>query len=295
MPGSFGAPDERPGEPLPRREPGMFDQCACGSEPGEVSGLGENRRRTQRGQAGDRGGQLAQVQLVQDGGHPGFGLGQPSSPLTPVRQQQLHPLQRADRWASTPAGSASATNSFRTIRRHGRSPPRRVNSRRTGCSNRPRPSRRVRSKTPSSRSTITVIAAAHGIRPIPGQKSSPTLWNPRRTPLREDESGPADPEVRTGRDIRGNRPAVTGRPRHATRPGPEPLGPVPGRPQVISPARSSSEATDRSGAVKYAGYPPPVRLIQAVPSPARAAPSMSHGCTATSMASSASTPHSVNA
>ncbi len=66
-------------------------------------------------------------------------------------------------------------------------------------------------------------------------------------------------------------------------------------PQVTALASSGSEATERSGAVKYAGYLPPVRWIQAVPSPARAATSMSHGCTATSMASFASTPHSANA
>lgn len=55
--------------------------------------------------------------------------------------------------------------------------------------------------------------------------------------------------------------------------------------------RSVRDSVRRSGALKYSGYGPPSRLTQAVVTPARRAPSMSHGCTATSIASLGPTPH----
>jgi hypothetical protein len=61
--------------------------------------------------------------------------------------------------AISPAGSASAANSPRTIRRQGFCLPRRVISRRTACSNRAAPSRRVRAKSPPSLPEITDMAA----------------------------------------------------------------------------------------------------------------------------------------
>jgi hypothetical protein len=57
------------------------------------AGLGQDRRRADHGQAGDRGDQLGQPQFVQDRCHPGLGVQQPAVGLEPVAQQQRNPLQ----------------------------------------------------------------------------------------------------------------------------------------------------------------------------------------------------------
>ena len=48
LPGEFGAADERAGQFLPRREPGVLDQRAGGGEPARVAGLGQDRRGADR-------------------------------------------------------------------------------------------------------------------------------------------------------------------------------------------------------------------------------------------------------
>ena len=63
------------------------------------------------------------------------------------------------RCAVTPAGSVSAAKIFPAMRRHGFCPPWRRIRRRTACSKRTAPRRRVRARSPPSRSTITVSAA----------------------------------------------------------------------------------------------------------------------------------------
>jgi hypothetical protein len=64
--------------------------------------------------------------------------------------------------AADPAGvTAQAVNSSRTIRRHGLCRPRATISRPVSASSRARPSRRVRVRSPPSRSTMTDMAAAH--------------------------------------------------------------------------------------------------------------------------------------
>jgi hypothetical protein len=70
-------------------------QRACGGEPPGVTGLGQDRGGTHRRQPGDRGDQCGQPELIQDPGHPQFGLGEPGPGEMPVLQQQLHPLQCA--------------------------------------------------------------------------------------------------------------------------------------------------------------------------------------------------------
>ena len=55
----------------------------------------EDRGRTDGGQAGDRGDQRGELEFVEDGGHPGLGVAEPGVGVLPVRQQQLHPFQRA--------------------------------------------------------------------------------------------------------------------------------------------------------------------------------------------------------
>ena len=69
------------------------------------------------------------------------------------------------RCAVTPAGSASAANTARMIRRHGRIPPHRGSSRRTAAVNRPRPIRRTRPGSPAHRSSTTDQRRAPGHRP----------------------------------------------------------------------------------------------------------------------------------
>ena len=63
------------------------------------------------------------------------------------------------RCAVTPAGSASAANTARMIRRHGRIPPHRGSSRRTAAVNRSRPRRRTRLRSPAHRSSTTASDA----------------------------------------------------------------------------------------------------------------------------------------
>ena len=61
----------------------MLDHRAAGGEPPGVAGLGQDRRGTHRRQAGDRGDQRGQAELVQDGGHPLPGAGEPASGVLP--------------------------------------------------------------------------------------------------------------------------------------------------------------------------------------------------------------------
>jgi hypothetical protein len=71
--------------------------------------------RADRGEPGDRGEQADQAEIIQDGGHPGTGLGQPGLGLPPVTQCQVRPLQR-------PAGARSPwRRQPAPRRRHGRS------------------------------------------------------------------------------------------------------------------------------------------------------------------------------
>src|SRR6266545_4680608 len=91
--GEFGAADERGGQFLPRCETGVLDQGAGGGEPFRVVGFGQDCRGTDRRQAGDGGGQVGQLQLVEHAGHPGLGVGELVGSRVPVLQQERDPLQ----------------------------------------------------------------------------------------------------------------------------------------------------------------------------------------------------------
>jgi hypothetical protein len=139
--GEFGAPGERAGELLAWRRAGVFDQGTGSAEPGGVAGLGQDRRGADRGEAGDGGDQLGQLQLIEDADRPGFGVGQLVFCVLPVPQKELDSLQCAAAMGEYPVWSVNAANRCRTILSDGFCPPWRVMSRRTACSNRARPSR----------------------------------------------------------------------------------------------------------------------------------------------------------
>ena len=73
--GDPGLAGERAGLAFPRREAGVLDHGPRGGEPGQVAGLGEDRRGPDRGQPVDARHQRGQVELVEDG--------QPSAPRRP--------------------------------------------------------------------------------------------------------------------------------------------------------------------------------------------------------------------
>ncbi|MEV2226734.1 hypothetical protein AB0E01_43870 [Nocardia vinacea] len=73
----------------------MFDQSAGGGEPGGVTGLGQNRGSTDRGQSGDGGDQVGESKVVEHGCHSVLGVGEVALVFDPVAQQQLHSFQCA--------------------------------------------------------------------------------------------------------------------------------------------------------------------------------------------------------
>jgi hypothetical protein len=93
--GQPGPAGERAGQFLPRRQTRVLHQRPSGREPLRVTGPGHDRRRAHSGQAGDRGGQRSQAELVHDAGHPLLSVGEPGLGEQPVFQQQLHPLEHA--------------------------------------------------------------------------------------------------------------------------------------------------------------------------------------------------------
>ena len=88
LPGGAGPAGVAAGALLPRREAGVLDQRPAGGEPSGVAGLGQDRGGADRGQAGDRGDQAGQSELVQDGDHPLLGVGEAGLGVAPVGQQQ---------------------------------------------------------------------------------------------------------------------------------------------------------------------------------------------------------------
>jgi len=94
--GELGPADERAGQLLPRGEAGVFDQRPCGDEPARVTSLGQDRGRAERGQSGDEGDQLAQLQVVEHGQHAGLGVGESDVRVLPVLEQQSDACERAD-------------------------------------------------------------------------------------------------------------------------------------------------------------------------------------------------------
>ena len=84
LPGQPGPAGERAGQLLPRGQAGVPVHRAAGGEPPGVAGLGQDRRRAHRRQAGDRGDQCGQAELVQDRRHPPLSLGEPVLGVLPV-------------------------------------------------------------------------------------------------------------------------------------------------------------------------------------------------------------------
>jgi hypothetical protein len=93
--GDRGLALEGAGGVVARAQPGVPGQRPRGREPGRVTGLGQDRRRADRGEPGDRGHQAGQAEVVQDGDHAGLDIGQPGPGVPPVAQGQVHALEGA--------------------------------------------------------------------------------------------------------------------------------------------------------------------------------------------------------
>ena len=107
-----------------------------------------------------RAGQLGQLQLVQDGDHPGLGVGQLGLGVVPVLDHPGDPFERGRSVRAAPRrGRPGRRTGCAGSAGRGVTLPRRVTSLRTACSNRAGPRRRVRVRSPPSRSMTTVIAA----------------------------------------------------------------------------------------------------------------------------------------
>jgi hypothetical protein len=108
--GKFRTAGERTGKFLLRRRAGVFDQGPSGGEPARVTGLGQDRSRSDRRQPGNRGDQLGELKVVEDPGHPGL---VPARRRWVWRQSSIKNPTRSSapgRWAITPAGSVTAAN-----------------------------------------------------------------------------------------------------------------------------------------------------------------------------------------
>ena len=81
-------------------------------------GLRQDRRRADRRQAGDRGGQSGRAELVHDDGHPLPGVGEAVRGVLPVHPAAAAPAPARLPGARSP-GVIGAANRPRTIRRHG--------------------------------------------------------------------------------------------------------------------------------------------------------------------------------
>ena len=141
----------------------MFDHGPGGGEPGQVAGLGEDRRGPDRGQPVDAGHQRGQAELVQDGDHPGLDRRRAWPGRRPSRPGSTRSVRTPPAGAPPPRRCRSGRRTgARTIRRHGRTPPRRVTSARTARSNRAAPERVGCGPGPRRRGrTTTVMAATH--------------------------------------------------------------------------------------------------------------------------------------
>jgi hypothetical protein len=170
--GELGPAGEGAGQFLPRRQPRVPVQRAGGGEPARVARLGQDRGSADRGQAGDRGDQAGQPELVQHGEHPGRGVRQPPMCMVPVLQEQRHPLQRAGPVSDYP-GRVGEGGEQLADDPQARPAPAARNDQPPGRGPGPgRPSRRVRPRSPPSRSVMTGIAAVrvaerNGCRAVP--------------------------------------------------------------------------------------------------------------------------------
>jgi hypothetical protein len=67
---------------------------ARAEEPGQVAGLGQDRRSADRGQPVDGGHQVSELELAEDGDHPGLDGHLVGAGSFPVDQDPANPLQR---------------------------------------------------------------------------------------------------------------------------------------------------------------------------------------------------------
>jgi hypothetical protein len=142
----------------------VFDHRASRGESGEVAGLGQDRRGTDRGQPDDG---VTRSVSCSSSRTASMRASVPDSRRWLSDQSPSNRCTRSSaptRWAVTPRGSSSAANRLRTIRRDGFWPPRRVISRRTTLFEAGRPKRR------GSCQLVVVAVADHadGCRPDAG-------------------------------------------------------------------------------------------------------------------------------
>jgi hypothetical protein len=103
-PGDRGLALVATGGVVARAQPGVLDQRPRGGEPGRVAGLGQDRRRADRGEPGDRRDQGGQLKVIEDGDHAGLGVGQPLPGVLPVAHGQVCALEGAGAVRGHPSG-----------------------------------------------------------------------------------------------------------------------------------------------------------------------------------------------
>ena len=139
----------------------MLDQGTGGGKSARVAGLGQDRRRAHRRQSGDRGDQISELKLIEHLGHPRFGVGELGGGGLPVLQQERDPLQRTAAVCDHTCGVGQRGEQVANDAQ--RSPLSATAGDLTPCGllEPDSPRRRVRARSPPSRSQITPIAAAH--------------------------------------------------------------------------------------------------------------------------------------
>ena len=223
------AASRRPGRPRPiwrscpgrhrgvvaRAQPGVLDQGPRSGEPGRVTRLGQDRRGPVT---------VSPLIVVSSPASPSSSSTAPIRASVSASRARLSRQSPSARWAGsrapgrcavTPAGSASAANTARMIRRHGRIPPHRGSSRRTAAVNRSRPIRRTRRRSPAHRSSTTASDAHQ----LTDRKQAPRRGQHRGPGAFQQVADLVHRRRRPGRQLAAARPQVT-------QPRPHRIGPL---------------------------------------------------------------------
>jgi hypothetical protein len=170
----------------------VLDHGPGGREPGQVAGLGQDRCGVEGGQAGDGAGQVGQLEFVQHSDHPGLDLGQAFAGVVPVGHQQVDAFERAAA-VGDDAGGVGQSRVQVTGDPSARFLPAPVGKGAVDGGLEPvRPRRRVRSRSPPSRSRTTPRAAAQ-VRDFNGLRAAVNRGSPRYAAAERPGGRLADP------------------------------------------------------------------------------------------------------
>ena len=160
-PAQAGASSKGSGHALAGCEAGVLDHRAGAGEATQVAGLGEDRSSYQTGERPlIEQASWVDYQVVEDGDHARFGVGQLGPGGVPVLNDPTDALKRTEPVRDHSGGVGHRGVEVAQDPQAGTDPPRRVSSLRTACSNRASPSLLVRVKSPPSRVMSTCIAAS---------------------------------------------------------------------------------------------------------------------------------------